>query len=146
MQYLGVTAGRYIAVPSPLGPMIRCYRYLPTLQSLILMPDTPLYSSLLFSTLLHSYLQYSTLLYSSLFFPYSILFFPFPANSSTPSFAVITHRNFFSFPLCANYSPTKSLVPPTRFQNLNPNPDPWTLTLHLTLTNIVGGTRDLVGE
>ena len=39
--------------------------------------------------------------------------------------------------------PTKSLVPPTRFQN--PNPDPRTITLHLTLTNIVG-IRDLVEE
>ena len=46
----------------------------------------------------------------------------------------------------ANYPPTKSLIPPTRFQNLDPNPDPRTLTLHLTLTNIVGGTGDLVGE
>ena len=48
----------------------------------------------------------------------------------------------------ANYSPTKSLIPPARFQNPNPNPDPRTLTLHLTLTltNVVGGTRDLVGE
>ena len=46
----------------------------------------------------------------------------------------------------ANYFVTKSLVPPTRFQNPIRNPDPRTLTLHLTLTNIVGGTRDLVGE
>ena len=48
------------------------------------------------------------------------------------------------FLMRANYSPIKSLVPPTRFQN----PDPRTLTLHLTLTltNVEGGTRDLVGE
>ena len=37
-----------------------------------------------------------------------------------------------------DYSPTKSLVPPARFQNPHPNPDPWTLTLHLTLTQYSG--------
>ena len=46
----------------------------------------------------------------------------------------------------ANYSLTKSLVSPTRFQNPNPNSDPRTLTLHRILTNIVEGTGDLVGE
>ena len=42
----------------------------------------------------------------------------------------------------ANYSPTKCLVPPTRF----PNPNPRTLTIHLNQTYVVGGTRDLVVE
>ena len=40
----------------------------------------------------------------------------------------------------ANYSPTKSLVPPTRFQNPDPNPDSRTLTPYLT--HLVGETKD----
>ena len=38
----------------------------------------------------------------------------------------------------ANYSPTKSLVPPARLQNPHTNPDLWILTLHLTLTQCSG--------
>ena len=48
-------------------------------------------------------------------------------------FSMFSRISVNHYVLRANYSPTKSLVPPTRFQNpnpnLNPNPESWTLTL-----------------